>query len=141
MASLELSNACWRASVHSKGVDGLSSDRNGSIISVILNAYATWFTRPNHDRTSVREVGVGKSAIAFVYFLHGRTVSLDISKPANSTVSLANLNLLGFSVMPCLPQRSSHSWACRKLSAMVDDHRRVSSIHFVFLGTCETISS
>ena len=132
MASLELLNACWRASAHSKGVDVFSSDRNGSITSVMLNAYATWLTRPNHDCTLVREVGVGKSAIAFVYFLHGRTVSLDISKPANSTVSIANLNLLGLSVMPCRPQRSSHSWACRKLSAIEEDHRRVSSIHFVF---------
>ena len=84
------------------------------------------------DRTSVREVGVGKSVIAFVCFLHGRTVSLVISKPANSTVSIANLNFLGLSVMPCRPQMSSHSWACRKLSAIVVDHRRVSSIHFVF---------
>ena len=109
MASLELLNACWRASVHSKGVDGLSSDRNGSITSVMLNAYATWLIRPNHDRTSVKELGVGKSVIAFVYFLHGRTVSLVISNPANSTVSIANLNLLGLSVMPCRLQRSSHS--------------------------------
>ena len=56
--------------------------------------------RPNHDRTSVREVGVGKSEMALVYFLHGRTVSLVISNPAKSTDSMVNLNLLGFRVIP-----------------------------------------
>ncbi len=50
---------------------------------MVAVAYATWLMRPNNDCT---EVGVGKSVIAFVYFLHGHTVSLDISKPANSTV-------------------------------------------------------
>ena len=35
----------------------------------MMKAYATWFTNPNHDRTSVRFFGVGKSLIAQVNFL------------------------------------------------------------------------
>lgn len=96
---------------------------------------------PNHDRMSVRLFGVGKSAIARVYFLHGRTLLLVISKPANSTVFWANLNFSGFRVIPCLPHMSSHSWAWWKLSWMDEDHRSVSSIHLVFLSISETISS
>ncbi len=42
-----------------------------------------------------------------MYFLHGLTVSLVISKPANSMSSLANLNLSGMRVIPCLPQMSN----------------------------------
>ena len=52
--------------------------------------------------------GMGKSDMALRYFLQGRTVSLAISKPANSTLSKANLNLSGLRVIPCLPQMSSH---------------------------------
>ena len=72
---------------HLKGVPGFSRSRNGSIISVMLKAYETWFIRPNHERTSVMFLGVGKSTIAFKYFGHGRTLSGVISKPANSTQS------------------------------------------------------
>jgi len=50
----------------------------------MLNAYDTWLTRPNHDLTSVKLRGVGKSDMALRYFLHGRTVLLVISKPINS---------------------------------------------------------
>ena len=71
---------------------GLSSSLKGSIVSAILNA---WFTKPNQDLTSVRLCGVGKSEMALMYFLHGCTLSLVISKPANSTLSLANLNFSG----------------------------------------------
>ncbi len=118
MASLELLNACWRASVHSKGVEFGIVSHAERICNLVDE------TEP---RSYICEGGRGrKVGYRLRVFLHGRTVSLDISKPANSTVSIAKP---GLSVMPCLPQRSSHSWACRKLSAIVED---LSSIHFVF---------
>ena len=60
-----------------------------------------------------------------MYLLHGRTVSLVISKPANSTSSLANLNFSGLRVIPCLPQMSNQLDAWKKLSSMVSDHESV----------------
>ena len=68
---------------------GLRRFLNGSMVSVMLNANDTWLIRPNHERMSVRFFGVGKSEMAFTYFLYGFTVLLPISKPANSTSSLA----------------------------------------------------
>ena len=76
-----------------------------------------------------------------MYFLHGCTVSLVISKPANSTSSLANLNFSGLRVIPCLPQVSSQLDGWKKLSSIVSDHRRVSSTHLVLFGMDEVISS
>ena len=110
----------------------------------MLNAYDTWFTKPNQDLTSVRLCGVGKSEMALMYFVHGRTVSLVISKPANSTSSLAKLNFSGLRVipcLPCLPQVSNQVHAWKKLSSIVSDHRRVSSTHLVLFGMDEVISS
>ena len=75
--------------------------------SVAAKAYDTWLIRPNLERMSVMLLGVGKWRMASRYFLHGRTLSPVISNPANSTVSAAKTNLVGFSVMPCLPQMSS----------------------------------
>ena len=46
--------------------------------------------------------------MAFTYFLHGFTVLLPISKPANFTSSLAKWNLSGLRVMPWRPHVSSH---------------------------------
>ena len=129
MVSFDFSNACCSVSSQWNMLLGLSSCRKGSIMSAMLNAYDTWFTKPNHDLTSVRFCGVGKSAMALMYFLHGRTVSLVILKPANSTSSLANLNLSGFRVIPCPPQVSNQLDAWKKLSSIVSDHRRVSSMH------------
>ena len=43
--------------------------------------------------------GVGKSRIDSRNFLDGRTLVGVISKPANSTLSCANTNLLGFNVL------------------------------------------
>ena len=77
--------------------------------------------------------------MARTYFLHGFTVVGVISNPANSTLSSANLNLSGLT--PWLPHVSSQCAACRKLSWMLSDHRRVSSIHFVLSGIEEVISS
>ena len=53
----------------------------------MLNEYDTRLAKPNQDLMSVRMRGVGKLAMALMYFLHGRKVSLVISKPANSTSS------------------------------------------------------
>ena len=119
MVSLDFSNACCSVSSQWNLLLGLSSSRKGSIVSAILNAYDTWFTKPNQDLTSVRLCGVGKLEMALMYFLHGHTVSLVISKPANSTSSLANLNFSGLRVIPCLPQMSNQLAAWKKLSSMV----------------------
>lgn len=85
--------------------------------------------------------GVGKSEIVRVYFWYGLTQVLVISNPANSTVCRANRNFSGFRVIPCRPQVSSYSWAWWKLSSMVEDHRSVSSMYFIFLLIGATISS
>ena len=78
--------------------------------------------------------------MALIYFLHGLTVSLVISKPANSTSSLANLNFSGLRVIPCLPQVSNQLDAWKKLSSIVSDHSSASSTHLVLLGMDEMIS-
>ena len=87
MVSFDCSNACCIVSSQWNLLLGLISSRKGSIASVMLNAYDTWFTKPNQDLTSVRLRGVGKLEMAMMYFLHGRTVSLVILKPAISTSS------------------------------------------------------
>ena len=140
MVSLDFSNACCSVSSQWNLLLGLSSSLKGSIVSAMLNAYDTWFTKPNQDLTSVRLCGVGKSEMALMYFLHGRTVSLVISKPANSTLSLAKLNFSGLRVIPCLPQVSNQLHAWKKLSSIVSDHRRVMSTHLVLFGMDEVIS-
>ena len=141
IVSFDWSNAFWRVSSQWNVLLGLSNSRKGSIVSVMLNAYDTWFTNPNQERMSVRLRGVGKSAMALMYFLQGRTVSLVISKPANSTWSWAKQNFSGLRVIPCLPQVSSQVAAWKKLSSMVLDHSRVSSTHLVLFGMEEVISS
>ena len=50
---------------------------------------------------SVMFAGVGKSRIYSRNFLDGRTLVGVISKPANSTVSCANTNVLGFNLFHC----------------------------------------
>ena len=110
---------------------GLSSSLKGSIVWAMLNAYDTWFTKPNQDLTSVWLCGVGQSAMALMYLLHGRTVSSVISNPANSTSSWAKQNFSGLRVIPCLPQVSSQCEAWKKLSSIVSDHNRASSTHLV----------
>ena len=133
MVSFNFCNACCSMSSQWNMLLGLSSSRKGSIVSAMLNAYDTWFTKLNQGLTSVRLCGVGKSAMTLMYFLHGRTVSSVISKPANSTLSLANLNFSGFRVIPCLSQVSNQLDAWKKLSSIVSDHRRVSSMQFGFV--------
>ena len=68
--------------------------------SVAENAYETWLTRPNQERTSVMLLGFGKFWIASRYFLQGRTLLFVISNPANSTVSSPNLNFAGLRIIP-----------------------------------------
>ena len=62
-----------------------------------------------------------------------------ISKPAKSTLSWANTNLSGLSVIPFLPQMSSHSTALEKLSLMLGAQRSVSSVYLVLFLICATI--
>ena len=88
----------------------LSNIRTPSCISLTIKDLDL-----DHDRTSVMLVGVGKSWIASRYLLHGRTVSIVISNPANSNASAPNTNFSGFRVMPLCPQRSRQCTARKKL--------------------------
>ena len=143
MTLLDSSNSDCISSFHVNVVPGFKSARNGSIRSAVANAYATWLTSPNHDRMSVMFAGVGKSRIDSRNFLDGRTLVGVISKPANSTLSCANTNLLGFNVIPLFPHNSycSHSTAWWNAAVIESDHMIVSSIHFVLFGTSDAISS
>ena len=47
-------------------VDGLRRSLNGVMTSACEKEWATWITSPNHDRTSVVDMGVRNSAIALV---------------------------------------------------------------------------
>ena len=92
---LDSSNRLFRSLSQTKGAPGFSNWQNGRMRSLAAKAYDTWLMSPNQERTSVMLAGVGKSRIASRYFLHVRTVSLVISKPANSTVSAPKMNLSG----------------------------------------------
>ena len=70
MVSFDCLNACCSVSSQWNLLLGLSSSRKGSIVSAMLNAYDTWFTKPNQDLTSVRLCGVGKSEMATMAWLH-----------------------------------------------------------------------
>ncbi len=99
-------DSSWCSVVQVNFVDGCSKSLKGAIVVAREKVYATWFTRPNHERTSVVEEGVGNSAMAFVNFLAGLTVDMLISKPANCTVSCANW------VIPLVPHRVSRVVEC-----------------------------
>ena len=128
-------------SVHMKRAFGFSSARNGCILSADANAYETWLTRPNQLLMSVMFCGVGKFLIASSVWGHGRTLSGEISNPANVTVSFAKLNLLGLRMIPLRPQISNHSAAWKKLSSMDFDHMIVSSMTLFLFLTSQTMSS
>ena len=134
MTLLGYSNSDCISSFHVNVVPGFKSARNGSTLSAAANAYATWLTSPNHDRISVMFAGVGKSRIDSRNFLDGRTLVGVISKPANSTLSCANTNVLGLNVIPLFPHNCSHSTAWWKSAVIESDHKIVSSIHFVLFG-------
>ena len=87
------------------------------------------------------DLGVGKSAMARVYFSHGLTSDIVMVKPAKSTTSMAKENFFGLSMMPCLPQMSSQATAWKKASCRVSAHSRVSSMHLVLSLKSDTISS
>ena len=141
MTLLDYSNSDCISSFHANVVPGFKSARNGSILSAAENAYATWLTSPHHDRMSVMFAGVGKSRIDSRNVLGGRTLFGVISKPANSTLSCANTNLLGFNVIPLFPHNCSHSTAWWNAAVIESDHMIVSSIHFALFGTSDAISS
>ena len=141
ITDLDSSKSWLSSSVHLNGVPGWSNWQNGSIRSSAAKAYETWLMSPNQERTSVLLAGFGKSRIASRYFLHGRTLLVVISNPANSTVSAPNSNLSGLSIIPLCPQRSNQSTAWKKLLLRSSAQRRVSLMHFVLSGTWETISS
>ena len=94
---------------------------NGNITDVMENAYATWLTRPNQARMSVMPCGVGNLEIDLRYFAEGLTSVKVIWNPANSTLSQAKRNLLGFRVMPLVAQRLSHSVAWWNASVMLEE--------------------
>ena len=108
MIVLDSSNSWVNVSSHTHYVPGLSRDLKGSIRSVILNAYNTWLTSPNQERTSVMLRGIGNSMMALRNRLHGCTESDVIWKPANSTMSWPNTNFSGLMVFPFHPHMSSH---------------------------------
>ena len=139
ITALDSSNRRLSWSLQLNGVLGFSSWRNGGILSAEAKAYDTWFMRPNQDRMSVMFWGAGKSRIASRYFVHGLTLLRVISKPANSTMSWPNTNFPGWSVMPFLPQTSSHSTAWWKLCSKLSAQSSVSSMHLVLSG-CQTQS-
>ena len=56
MTLLDSSTSDCISSFHVNVVPGFKSAQNGSILSAAANAYATWLTSPNHDRTYVSDV-------------------------------------------------------------------------------------
>jgi hypothetical protein len=64
-----------------------------------------------------------------------------ISNPANSTVSVPNVNLSGFRVIPLRLQMSSQLTAWKKLVVRLSAQSSVSSMHLVLSGMSATISS
>ena len=81
MIDFEAWNALFRSSDQRKGVFGL---KNGLKVSLYngIEQFFTWLTKPNQDRTSVVDVGVGKSRIVSRYFGSGSIVALDMRNPA-----------------------------------------------------------
>ena len=136
MVSFDCLNACCSVSSQWNLLLGLSSSRKGSIVLAMLNAYNTWFTKPNQDLTSVRLCGVGKSEMAMMAWSHSVIGDFEVCK-FNFVLNKSELLWIG----PCLPQVSSQFNAWKKLSFIVSDHRRVSSMHLVLFGMDEVISS
>ena len=65
---------------------------------------ATWLTSPNQPRMSEIVFGIGKSLMLSRIFGDGFTSSIVISKPANSTCSLAKQNFFWLNTIPFLEQ-------------------------------------
>lgn len=60
----------------------------------------TRLIRPNHARTSLILLGVGKFLMDSMYLSVGLIPSEVMTNPANSTVSLAKLNFSGENTIP-----------------------------------------
>ena len=69
-----------------------SNPRNGSISSVMENAYAAWLTRPNQERKPVMSVGTEKLRMVSTMELDGRIPLGVMVYPPKLTMSQANLN-------------------------------------------------
>ena len=67
-------------------------------------AKATWFINPNHDRTSLMFLGMGKSRMFCKYFFVGWILSFPTENPAYSTSSAPNTNFLAENTMPDFAQ-------------------------------------
>ena len=85
ISSLPASNALWSSLLHSNFTLGLRKGLKGSSVLRSWPYPVTWLTSPNHDLTSVRFFGVGKSLMTLSYLGNGATLVLVIRKPANST--------------------------------------------------------
>ena len=96
IADLDLWKMSSSCAVQMKGRPGFRRSRYGFMWSAEAKAYATWLTRPNQLRTSVRLRGMGNASIDCTIFGHGLTAVGVISKPANSTASRAKQNFDGF---------------------------------------------
>ena len=68
-------------------------------------AQAIWFTSPNQDWALVRSVGLWKLFIAERIWSEGATPFGVKLRPANSTVSLQNLNFLSLITIPAVAHR------------------------------------
>ena len=98
--------ACSKAGVQEKVDPALRRGRNGSMTSVTRSVYDAWLTSPNQERISVIEFGLGNSSMLLVKLVSGLTLVFDITNPAKSISSSANLNFDGLRTMPLCPQRS-----------------------------------
>jgi hypothetical protein len=67
-------------------------------------------------------VGVGKFLMASMYMSVGLIPSMVISKPANSTVTLAIMNLSGENTISFLLQWDSSVQILKKACSIVSDH-------------------
>ena len=92
ISTLDFSNSSSKVESQ-KNVLADNSWRNSSIMGALAKVYDSWFTKPNHDLTSVIHVGTGKYLIAVMIFLSCLHPSRVISKPAKLTSSCVNWNL------------------------------------------------
>ena len=85
---------------------------------------------PNQDLTSLMLLGVGKFLMDSMYLAVGLIPSLVISKPANSTVSLAKANFSGEKTIPFLLQWDKIEQILKNESSTESDHWMMSSMIF-----------
>ena len=78
---------------------------NGYIIGLMEYAQAIWFTSSNQDQAFVRSVGLGKFFIAEMIWSEGATPFGVNLRPANSMVSIQNLNFLSLITIPAVANK------------------------------------